>query len=109
MTISEFQTSQSEVEYEYIDTESNYQPLIPATKHNDENLYVQLNRPGSTRSQGFISLRKAAIFCSNADQGSTSTESILPTDPSELTTELLAKADAHQAQLWMLLQMQKMV
>lgn len=102
MAMGETLTTQDEEvdEYAYPDYssltgESHYQPITPATKDED-NVYVKLTPATQTLNQ------------TNSDT-TEKADPILPTDPSELTMEHLAKADPRQAQLWMLLQIQKMV
>ena len=69
-----------------------YESILPATR-DGENVYMKLTPVAETNEQT-VSLKA---------------DPTLPTDPSELTMDHLAKADPRQAQLWMLLQIQKMV
>ena len=84
-----------DLEYEYVDRNGSshvYEPLSLATKDKG-NVYMRMF-PASKVKQQTISSEVSPA---------------LPTDASDLTMEHFAEADPRQAQLWMLLQIQKMV
>ena len=90
--------------YDYVDvdvgaTTQEYERILPATKDEDT-LYDIVEFTPYTPG----SIKEAYDYTSSVKVDQT-----LPSDPSELTMEHLAKADPQQAQLWMLLQIQKMV
>lgn len=89
------------------DEGNDYMHLFPANKVKEQTDSTSLSKVDPTVSSKVDSTVSSKV--DPTDSISSKVNPTLSTDPSELTMEHFADADPRQAQLWMLLQIQKMV